>query len=286
MDTVVCAMDATEDSATVVSDFETAGVMSNWISKFPVCTGKDTLFQVFIGDVTQGSVVPITVANTAGIGATLAPVPASNFTCGLPGALSARLICAANNPVAFGVNVTVMVQVESGARERLLVQVVPVMANCGAFVPLIVTAFAAARIRFPVPLLVTVIVCDALVVFGTWLPNVSVPVGVNVTAAFPPLVPDSERVIGDVPPPVKLRVAVADSFVPGAAVGENVYVTVQEAPLRSVLPENPPQVFADCVKFPAFVPLSGRLVIVIVLPVVFKIVAICPLLVVPCGTVP
>lgn len=79
------------------------------------------------------------------------------------------------------------------------------------------------------------------------------------TAAFPPLVPLSDSVIGDVPPPVNVSVAVATSFVPGAAVGENVYVTVQEAPLSSVPPENDPQVVAERVKSAEFVPLSAKL---------------------------
>lgn len=109
----------------------------------------------------------MTCVNMVGTGAVVAPVPASNSTFGDAGALLVRLICATNTPDAFGVNVSVMTQVFVGVIVSPFVQVFPVMANCAAFVPVIVTAFDAARIRFPVPLLVTVMVCDALVVFGT-----------------------------------------------------------------------------------------------------------------------
>src|SRR5580704_3324806 len=54
----------------------------------------------------------------------------------------------------------------------------------------------------------------------------------------------------------------------------------------SVEPENPPQVFADCVKSPELVPESARLEKVMVLPVVLAMVLVSPELVVPCGTVP
>ena len=64
------------------------------------------------------------------------------------------------------------------------------------------------------------------------------PVRVIVTAALAPLVPVSAIVIGDVPPPVKLSVSVADSLVPGAAVGVNVTTMTPDDPFTSVPPEN------------------------------------------------
>ena len=79
------------------------------------------------------------------------------------------------------------------------------------------------------------------------------------TAAFPPLVPLSARVIGDVPPPVNASVTVAVSFVPAVAVGENLYVMGHDAPLTSVPPVNELQVVEEIPKSLAFAPVSVML---------------------------
>jgi len=83
------------------------------------------------------------------------PVPARLTVCGLPVALSVMVIVPGRLPVAVGVNVTLMVQLAPAATE--LPQVL-VWAYC-ALAAMLVTLSAA------VPVLVSVTVCAALVVF-------------------------------------------------------------------------------------------------------------------------
>src|SRR5277367_1956047 len=92
-------------------------------------------------------------------------------------------------------------------------------------------------------------------------------------------------VIGEVPPPVKFSVSVAVSFVPTAAVGLNVIVTEQDAPLPSVPPLNEAHVVL-CEKSIELVPVIPSLTKVIVLPELFRSVEVRPVEDVPCGTLP
>src|SRR5271170_3738947 len=109
------------------------------------------LVQVLYGLSTQGPVVSIT--NICGAGAVVDPVPTICSTCGDPGALSVTFICAVKIPAIVGVKFRVITQVASGA-------------SVSPFVPVSVTALVAARIKLPVPVLVTVIVCVGEVVAG------------------------------------------------------------------------------------------------------------------------
>ncbi len=88
------------------------------------------------------------------------PVPFSAALCGLPEALSAKLSEALRLPGAAGVKVTLTVQVLFGVTVAP-VQESALLVKSPAFVPAIV---AVERVRFPVPLLVRVTLCAALVV--------------------------------------------------------------------------------------------------------------------------
>ena len=93
------------------------------------------------------------VGKKLALGAT--PVPVSDTVCGLPVALSVKVMVPGWLPVAVGVNVTLIVQLAPAATE--LPQVL-LSAYC-ALAVMLVTLSAA------VPVLVSVTVCAALVVF-------------------------------------------------------------------------------------------------------------------------
>jgi hypothetical protein len=92
------------------------------------------------------------------------PVPLKLTTCGLLGAMSVKFSEALRLPVADGVNVTLTVQVLSGAT-MAPVQVSALLAKSLKFVPLIVTV---KMVSLLVPVLVTVTLCAALVVSRSW----------------------------------------------------------------------------------------------------------------------
>ena len=88
------------------------------------------------------------------------PVPLKLAVCRLPLALSVKLSEALRLPVTDGVNVTLTVQVLLGVIVAP-VQVSALLAKSLAFVPLIVTV---EMVRLALPVLVSVTVCDGLVV--------------------------------------------------------------------------------------------------------------------------
>jgi hypothetical protein len=93
------------------------------------------------------------------------PVPNRVTLCGLPAALSVIVTAAFRAPTAVGVKVTLIVQLAFGATGLPAAQVVPVAsAKSPALAPVNPTLV---KVRFAVPLLVTVTVCAALVVVTT-----------------------------------------------------------------------------------------------------------------------
>src|ERR1700686_2606126 len=83
------------------------------------------------------------------------PVPVREMMCGLPVALSVMVMAPVLVPVAVGVKVTVMVQLAAAATD---VPQVLVWAYCALAAMLVI-------VSAPVPPLVSVTVCAALVVF-------------------------------------------------------------------------------------------------------------------------
>jgi hypothetical protein len=88
------------------------------------------------------------------------PVPARPTACGLPVALSVKINEPLRLPIADGVKVTLTAQVLFGVTVAP-VQVSALLVKSPAFVP---PRAAVAVVRFPVPVLVTVTLCAALVV--------------------------------------------------------------------------------------------------------------------------
>lgn len=154
----------------------------------------------------------------------LFPVPLSATVCGLPGALSAMLSVATSSPVAVGVNVTPIVQAALAAK-------VPV--GLHAFVPLASAKLLLpepvieklVNVMGPVPVLVTVTLCGALVEFTNWEAKVKL-LGVTVTVAGPFTVPFKATVCGL---PVALSAMLMAAVRVPAAVGVNVTLIVQLA---------------------------------------------------------
>jgi hypothetical protein len=106
-------------------------------------------------------------------------VPVSGTVCGLPAALSMMVKVPMRVPAAVGVNVTLIVQLApaaSGVAGGVIGQGVAL--GLAAKSP---DAAMEMIVRGPVPVLVSVTVCAALVVFSVWLPNVRL-VGARVTA--------------------------------------------------------------------------------------------------------
>jgi hypothetical protein len=89
------------------------------------------------------------------------PVPVKPTACGLPGALSARLMAADSLPTREGVKVTLIVQLPPAV--TVLPQVFPVSAKSPAFVPVNVTLV---RLKLALPWFVSVTDCAVLVVCG------------------------------------------------------------------------------------------------------------------------
>jgi hypothetical protein len=161
------------------------------------------------------------------------PVPERVTVCGLLGASSAIVTLPVRAPVTVGVNVTLITQVAAGATMPPLTQVVPA-ANAKS--PLIVTD---ERLRVAPPVLVSVTMLAALVLFTFCLPNRRFP-GLSETfgcttvcvtladvltlkllspeyCAFSPVDPTLVRLRGQLPRPA-LRVAPQDSPVPAVTV--------------------------------------------------------------------
>ena len=108
-----------------------------------------------------------------------APVPVSETVCGLPVALSLIETFAVRVPAAVGVNVTLMVQL---ALAFTLLPQVLVAAKSPLFVPVIVILVRESAAE---PLLVSVTLCAALVVFTVWVAKVRL-VGDMETPGVPP----------------------------------------------------------------------------------------------------
>jgi hypothetical protein len=95
-----------------------------------------------------------------------APVPVSGTNCGLPAALSAKLTFALRAPVAVGVNVTLTVQFAFAASEAGQALV------CAKSPGLVPVTVIPEIVSAALPVLVSVMVCDALVVFSVCDANV------------------------------------------------------------------------------------------------------------------
>lgn len=98
-----------------------------------------------------------------------APVPLSATVCGLPAASSPIEMLALRLPLALGENVALMVQLAPAASVVEPVGHVLVCAKSPALVPVIPILLME---RADVPLLVSVVVCEGLVVFTAWLAKV------------------------------------------------------------------------------------------------------------------
>ena len=124
--------------------------------------------------------VPASVMVNVGFAAAV-PVPVNPTFCGLVTALSVIVSVPLKAVAVVGVNVTLIVHVPAGAI-GFAVQVF-VSAN-GALTTTLGT------VRFPLPVLVTVMVCAALVVFTAWFPNGSVEGATITVAVTPPVSPN------------------------------------------------------------------------------------------------
>lgn len=96
------------------------------------------------------------------------PVPVRFTTCGLPVPLSRIVTVAERAPVRSGLKVTVIVQLEPGPRPAPPIVQPLVTLNRVGFAPPLVTLV---KINGTVPVLVTVTVCEALVVLIGTFPN-------------------------------------------------------------------------------------------------------------------
>jgi hypothetical protein len=144
-------------------------------------------------------------------------VPVSDTVCGLPVALSVMVKVPMRVPAAVGVNVTLKVQFALAANMAGSVPHVFVCAKSPE-VPIAVI------VKLPVPVLVSVTVCAALVVFSAWLLKVRL-VGASPTAGvgFAP-VPVSAMFCGLV---LSLSVSCNVAVSLPTTVGLNVTLTVQ-----------------------------------------------------------
>ena len=158
------------------------------------------------------------------------PVPVKLTVCGLPAALSAMLTEAVRLPMAAGVNVTLMVQFPPADTEEPHVLVTAKSPGSAPVVPILLI------VKLPLPVLVRVTDCAALVVPGFWFPKLRVDAE-RVTAGAVP---------APVPVPVKLTVcgllAALSVKVKVAArlpaiVGVKVTLTVQLPPAATDVPQ-------------------------------------------------
>jgi hypothetical protein len=184
---------------------------------------SDSVALVLIAWAPKASGVGLTVRS----GAAVVPVPVNVTLCGLPVALSVMRSDALREPVAVGLNVTLIVQVAPAAT---LPSQLFVCAKSDVFVPanamlLIVSA------EFPV--LVSVTALAALVVFTIWFPNAS-DVGDRLTVGAAVPVPDKLTVWGL---PAALSTIVTVPVRVPATVGENVTLIVQLPPGATLAPQ-------------------------------------------------
>jgi hypothetical protein len=213
----------------------------------------------------------------------IVPVPLSVTDC-VPGvALSLTCNVAVRAPVAVGLNVTPMTHVPLvAATTRLFAQFVPVAATIAkspAFVPVMVTAFAAASVTDAVPVLLNVTVVVPLVELIRWLPN-GTGEGVSVTLAAVP-VPVSGTVCGL---PVASSATLTFALLAPVAIGENLTPTLQLAAAFNALAPSGhavPLLGAPTLKSPGLAPVKLMLVMFSVAVPVFVIatlrVALCVL---------
>src|SRR6266851_1832291 len=154
------------------------------------------------------------------------PVPTSGTVCGLPAALSVMLIEAVRVPVAVGAKVTLIVQVAPAATEA------PQVFVC-AKSPLFVPVMAMLEIiNAAVPVLDRLTICTALVLPTRWPPKLILAPPNTTIGATP--VPVSETTCGL---PAALSVMVTAPLRVPLSVGVNVTLTVQLAPMPTVVPQ-------------------------------------------------
>lgn len=200
----------------------------------------------------------------------LLPVPVSETFCGLPVALSAMASVAENSPVAVGVKVTLMVQLDPDAKFPVGLQAfVPLAsAKLPLFSPVIEKLV---KVTGPVPVFVTITLCAGLVEFTYCEENIRL-LGATVTVAGPfAPVPVNITICGL---PVALSVKVTVPVRVPAAVGLKVIWKVQGVPSTAML--------GHCaVVAPAKSPEVTMLLKLTVTPPVLETVRVCEELVVP-----
>jgi hypothetical protein len=165
---------------------------------------------------------------TAGAGAT--PVPESAAVCGEPLALSATLTVAESAPVAAGLKVTVMLQLDPAAT---LVPQVLVWENDVGFVPaMLMPCPVPFRLSAPVPVFLSEMAWVAAEEPTVVLAKVRVA-GVRLTAGAVP-VPVRDAVCGE---PLALSATLTVAFSDPAAAGLKVTVMLQLAPAATLVPQ-------------------------------------------------
>jgi hypothetical protein len=138
-------------------------------------------------------------------------------------ALSAIDTAAPRDPIAVGVNVTLIEQLALTASVAGLAGHVLDCAKSPALVPVIAMLV---KLSVPGPLLVTVMLWAALVVFVVWLPNITLVVEIPTTGIGATPMPLNVTLWG-LPLPLSVRVTAA--LRDAAAVGVNVTLIVQLA---------------------------------------------------------
>src|SRR5467141_1122412 len=182
-------------------------------------------FTVIVTGVLTAPCATVTVVGAAlsvKSGGVFVPVPVSVTICGLLAASSVMVKVPGRVPVAVGINVTLIVQLApaaSGVAGGVIGQ--GVAPGLAAKSP---DAVMETIVRGPVPVLVSVTVCAALVVFSSWLPKVRL-VGASPTAGvgFAP-VPVNAMFCGLV---LSLSVSCNVAVSLPTTVGLNVTLTVQ-----------------------------------------------------------
>lgn len=208
----------------------------------------------------------------------LLPVPLSATVCGLPVALSAMLSVATSSPVAVGVNVTPIVQLVPAAKVPVGLHAFAPLASAKLLL-LVPVIEKLVKVTGPVPVLVTVTFCAALVEFTGCDANVKL-LGVTVTVASPAPVPVKATVCGL---PVTLSATFRVAVRVPTAVGVNSTLIVQLAPTAK-LPaplHMVPEVGNGTPKSPAFVPVTVKPAKLMAAVPVFETVTLCGALVVP-----
>src|SRR5689334_8705759 len=179
-------------------------------------------------------VCPTTVrvkASEAGTSETSVPTPVSATFCGLLVALSVKLRVPVRVPIAVGVNVTLTVHEPFTA--TVAPQVVALLAKSPVTPMLLIFSVA-------VPVLVSVTVFAAVVVFSNFVPKLR-EVADSLTTGLPALAPVPDNAAVCVPPGASSFTTRVPFWAP-VAVGANVTLMVHVPPGATTAPGRVPQV--------------------------------------------